>query len=197
MPKQTFFNLSTDKQEKIIDRVSDIFIEKEYNDVSIREITSRAEISIGSFYQYFHDKDDLYIYLISRIEKKIYDKEMKEKEFFLVDRDILPIEDICTQKEIDLNYTWYRAPVEVMMKFYFGKDSKELNSNILDELIDLKNKDKLNDFLNIDFIFHIYSTSMFNIQMYFRDNNITDEKEKLRIKRNYYDKYFLKGILKD
>ncbi len=196
MPKQTFFNLSYEKREKIINTAYDIFIEEDYDDANIRIITNRIGISIGSFYQYFNDKDDLYIYLISSIEKKIYDREIKEKQFFLIDSDMIPIEEICTQKEIDFNRTWYRAPIEVMMKFYFGEYSRELNSHVMDELVYLKNLGKLKDFVDISFAFHIYSTSMFNIQMYFRDNNIINESEKLKIKRNFYSKWFLDGILK-
>ncbi|MCF6460644.1 TetR/AcrR family transcriptional regulator [Clostridium sp. Cult3] len=197
MPKQTFFNLPNSKKEKIIDAAYDIFIEMDYEDVNIRSITKAADISIGSFYQYFYDKDDLYLYLMSNIEKKIYAKEKQKIGYFLMDSDIIPIEEICTQKEIDFNQTWYRAPIEVMMKFYFGEYSKDLNSNIVDELIELQDLGKLKDSVDIDFIFYIYATSMFNILMYFREMNITDEKQKIDIKRKFYTDWFLKGILKE
>ncbi len=196
MPKQTFFNLPSEKKEKIILAAYEIFTKEDYEKVSIRSITSKAEISIGSFYKYFDDKDDLYLYLMSNIEKKIYDKEKEKTGYFLINNDVIPIEEICTPEEIKFNRTWYRVPVEVMMKFYFGKYSKELNSNVLDELIELKNSGKLRDNVDVDFIFHIYTTSMFNILIYFRENNITDENEKLKIKMNFYTELFLKGILK-
>lgn len=196
MPKQTFFNLPSEKKEKIILAAYEIFTKEDYEKVSIRSITSKAEISIGSFYKYFDDKDDLYLYLMSNIEKKIYDKEKEKTGYFLMNNDVIPIEEICTPEEIKFNRTWYRVPVEVMMKFYFGKYSKELNSNVLDELIELKNSGKLRDNVDVDFIFHIYTTSMFNILIYFRENNITDENEKLKIKMNFYTELFLKGILK-
>ena len=197
MPKQTFFNLPSDKRNKIINAAYDIFIENDYEDVKIRMITSRAEISIGSFYKYFQDKDELYIYLMSKIEKKIYSKEMEKDGYFLMDSEIIPIEEICTPKEIAFNRTWYRAPVEVMVKFYFGEYSKELNSHVMEELKELKKSGKLKDFVDVDFVFHIYATSMLNIQMYFRNNNIVDENERLKIKKDFYTKWFLGGILKD
>lgn len=196
MPKKTFFNLCKSKKEKIINTAYDIFIEEDYENINIRNITSRIGISIGSFYQYFSDKDDLYLYLMSNIEKKVYSMELQKRHFLLIDKDAIPIEQICTKKEIAFNRTWYSVPVEVMMKFYFGEYSSELNSHVMEELVNLKNSGKLKDFIDINFIFHIYSTSMFNIQMYFRNNNITDEKEKLKIKRNFYSKWFLDGILK-
>ena len=49
----------------------DLFIEKDYEDVNIRMLTSKAGISIGSFYKYFDNKDDLYLYLMSEIEKDL------------------------------------------------------------------------------------------------------------------------------
>jgi hypothetical protein len=36
---------------------------------------------------------------------------------------------------------------------------------------------------------------MFNILIYFRNNNITDIEEKLRIKKSFYGTILLKGIL--
>ncbi|QQY79268.1 TetR family transcriptional regulator [Keratinibaculum paraultunense] len=196
MPKQRFFNLPDSKKEKIIDTAYDMFIEMDYEDVTIRALAKAFDISIGSFYQYFHDKDDLYLYLMSTIEKKIYAAHEQKYGYFLMDPNVIPIEDICTQKEIEFNRTWYRAPVEVMMKFYFNEYSKDLNSNVMKELIELKNSGKLKDSVDIDFIFHIYATSMFNILMYFRENNITDENQKIDLKTKFYTDWFLRGILK-
>lgn len=195
MPKKTFLNLSKKKREKIINAAYDIFISNEYEDITIRDMASAMDIAIGSFYQYFEDKDDLYIYLISNIEKRVYEKEFKNKHSFFMNTDVIPLEEICNQKEFDFNRTWYRAPVEVMMKFYFGKHSKEINSHVFDELVDLKESNQLKDDINIDFVFHMVSTSMFNIQMYFKDNNITDENLRIKIKREFYTRWFLDVIL--
>jgi AcrR family transcriptional regulator len=197
MPKQTFFNLPDDKKEKIINAAYDIFIAEDYEKVNIRSITSKADISIGSFYKYFYDKDDLYLYLLSNIEKKIYAKEKEKTGYFLMDSEVIPIEEICTQQEIEFNRTWYKVPIEVMMKFYFGEYSRELNSIVMDELIELKNSGKLKDSVDVEFVFHFYVTSMFNILIYFREHNITDEGQKLKIKKNFYTNLFLTGILKD
>jgi AcrR family transcriptional regulator len=75
MPKKTFLNLPDDKKLNIIDKIYDAFIENDYNDVTIREITKRTGISIGSFYQYFDDKDDIYLYLLTEMEKRLFEKE--------------------------------------------------------------------------------------------------------------------------
>lgn len=132
MPKKTFFNLSPDKKQRIIDAVYDLFIEEDYEKVNIRAIAKRAGISIGSFYEYFYDKDELYLYLITSIEKKIYAKEKEQKGKILFIKDHIPLEEVCTEKEIKFNRTWHKVPVEVMRKFYFGKYNKELNKFLLD-----------------------------------------------------------------
>lgn len=114
----------------------------------------------------------------------------------MTDTETIPIEEICTPKEIAFNRTWYNAPIEVKMKFYFGKYSKEMNSIVWDELVELNKSGKLVDGLDLEFIFHLYVTLMFNILMYFKEKNITDEEEIIRIKRKFYTDWFINGIMK-
>ncbi|TCJ01028.1 TetR/AcrR family transcriptional regulator [Cytobacillus praedii] len=197
IPKQTFFNLPDEKKQKIIDATYNIFIYEKYEDVNIRDIAKKAGISIGSFYQYFHDKDDLYLYFFTCIEMKYMDKQKEKTSSILFGKETIPIEEVCTQIEVEFNRTWYKVPMEVMQKFYFGEYSRELHACLMDELMEYKNAGKLKDSVDTQFIFHLYTTSMFNILNYFRDNDITDENERLEIKKKYYQDIFLNGILKD
>ncbi len=64
MPKQTFFNLPEDKRNVILDLAIEEFSENDYKNASISHIVNRAGIAKGSFYQYFENKKDLYLYLI-------------------------------------------------------------------------------------------------------------------------------------
>jgi AcrR family transcriptional regulator len=64
MPKPTFFNLPADKRQAIIEVAIDEFIEQSYAAASISRIVARAGIAKGSFYQYFADKQDLFLYLL-------------------------------------------------------------------------------------------------------------------------------------
>ncbi|MFP4020180.1 MAG: TetR/AcrR family transcriptional regulator [Halanaerobium sp.] len=70
MPKQTFFNLSETKKERIIDAAMKEFAENPYSKTSINRIIEQADISKGSFYQYFNNKKDLYKYLIELVTAK-------------------------------------------------------------------------------------------------------------------------------
>lgn len=74
MIKQTFYNLPDYKRQRVINAVVDEFANAESDKVSINHIVQNAEISRGSFYQYFDDKLDLVEVLIrSFIDKSIDD----------------------------------------------------------------------------------------------------------------------------
>jgi AcrR family transcriptional regulator len=64
LPKQTFFNLPEDKRQAIIDIAIEEFANNDYNSASVSRIVAEAGIAKGSFYQYFDDKKELYLYLI-------------------------------------------------------------------------------------------------------------------------------------
>ena len=64
MPKQTFFNLPEEKRRLIIDLAINEFADHSYKEASISRIVKNAGIAKGSFYQYFDDKKDLYLFLI-------------------------------------------------------------------------------------------------------------------------------------
>ena len=70
MPNDTFFNLPKEKQERIIGAAVCEFARVPFSDASINKIIKDAGISRGSFYQYFADKEDLFLFIISRISKE-------------------------------------------------------------------------------------------------------------------------------
>ena len=81
MPKDTFFNLPEEKRQKIIRVAIDQFAELHYTNVTINGIVKAAQIPKGSFYQYFENKDDLYIYLFTEVADTKLDmfESLKEK----------------------------------------------------------------------------------------------------------------------
>ena len=64
IPTQTFFNLPEAKREALIAIAIDEFAEHDFQNASISRIVAKAGIAKGSIYQYFADKEDLYLYLI-------------------------------------------------------------------------------------------------------------------------------------
>lgn len=67
MPKSTYYNLSDDKKERIFNAG---VLELSYHDLfdaSVNTIVRIANISKGSFYQYFEDKDEFYWYIVTEV----------------------------------------------------------------------------------------------------------------------------------
>lgn len=72
MPRETFFNLPDDKRNLIISAAMQEFSKYNYKTASINQICKKSNIAKGSFYQYFTDKLDLYVYIMTlAIEEKI------------------------------------------------------------------------------------------------------------------------------
>jgi AcrR family transcriptional regulator len=70
MPKQTFLNLPEEKREFIINAAIDEFVEYGLENASTNRIVSNSGISKGSFYQYFEDKLDVFMYLLNLLEQE-------------------------------------------------------------------------------------------------------------------------------
>lgn len=64
MIKKTFYNLPEEKRQRVTEAIVDEFASTEDDKVSINRIVQKANISRGSFYQYFDDKLDLVEVLI-------------------------------------------------------------------------------------------------------------------------------------
>jgi AcrR family transcriptional regulator len=88
VPKPTFLNLSPQKQKRIFDAAVQEFAAKRFDEASINHIIKTAGIPRGSFYQYFDNKEDLYLYMVAEIgrEKMVLFKQMEaldpEADFF-------------------------------------------------------------------------------------------------------------------
>lgn len=70
VPKDTFFNLDGAKQKKIFEAAVDEFSQRRFSEASINQVVKNAKISRGSFYQYFDNKEDLYLYTLKQIGKE-------------------------------------------------------------------------------------------------------------------------------
>jgi AcrR family transcriptional regulator len=70
MPKQTFFNLPDEKRKTIINAAVDEFMEYGLENASTNRIVANSGISKGSFYQYFEDKQDVFMYLLTVLEQE-------------------------------------------------------------------------------------------------------------------------------
>lgn len=64
MPKQTFLNLPAEKRDAFLEIALEEFADNDYNSASVSRIVEKAGIAKGSLYQYFDDKQDLFLYLL-------------------------------------------------------------------------------------------------------------------------------------
>ena len=71
MPTTTYFNLSSQKRQRIEDAVMKEFARVPLIDMSVKNIVNDASIARGSFYQYFETREDLINYMLG----KEFDKE--------------------------------------------------------------------------------------------------------------------------
>ena len=65
MPKETFYRLPDEKRERIMAAAEREFLENSFEAASINRIINEAAIPRGSFYQYFEDKKDIFLYIVS------------------------------------------------------------------------------------------------------------------------------------
>ena len=68
MPTGTFFRLPEEKRSRLMEVAWEEFSNTPYAKVSINRIIQAAQIPRGSFYQYFVDKEDLFLYMVEDMQ---------------------------------------------------------------------------------------------------------------------------------
>lgn len=71
IPKQT---RGIESKEKIISAAIVLFAERGYHNTNAPEIAARAKVATGTFYSYFNNKKEVFIEIIQRIFKNIFEK---------------------------------------------------------------------------------------------------------------------------
>jgi AcrR family transcriptional regulator len=80
MPTRRFLNLKEEKRQAILEAAVHEFSRVPYASASINQIIKEADISRGSFYTYFEDKDDLMRYLLRGLGEQCQEMILKEIE---------------------------------------------------------------------------------------------------------------------
>lgn len=70
MPKPTFHNLPEDKRQRFVEAALDEFAGSSYEAASVSRIVQTVGIAKGSFYQYFENKLDLYLWLLQQAAQR-------------------------------------------------------------------------------------------------------------------------------
>ena len=70
MPTATYQRLPEEKRNRIFQAAVDEFAEHRFSEASINRVVKASGISRGSFYQYFRDKEDLYLMVLEAISRE-------------------------------------------------------------------------------------------------------------------------------
>ena len=76
MPTQRFFKLKEEKRRLILEAAAHEFSRVPDSAASINQIIKEADISRGSFYTYFEDKDDLMGYMLRGLRERFRERVM-------------------------------------------------------------------------------------------------------------------------
>lgn len=148
MPKDTFFKLPQEKQDRILDAALDEFIKYKdnYEKASVKRIAKEADIAIGSIYKYFEDKDDLFFY--------IFDKNRDEGKTLPKHNTFRSFSEMITASQDSENET-NKILMDIVMankgelfKAFIFDDSP--NSQIFREVCSYIEKDKQNNLIKDD-----------------------------------------------
>ncbi len=143
MPKQRFYNLPIEKRERILNSAIKEFSRVPVNQVSINKIIKEANISRGSFYQYFEDKNDLIREIMSGYKNSMIENikshlQKMDISIFDLALEILESTIIFTEEKNNQKLCFYVFDTMHNNEDFFHQivGSKELD-NIVDMLISL------------------------------------------------------------
>lgn len=60
-------------RDAIIHAAENLFRSRSYREVTVADITTAAGVSIGTFYRYFPSREDLFVFLLSRVFGEMYE----------------------------------------------------------------------------------------------------------------------------
>lgn len=97
MPKEAFYRLSKEKQQRILDAAADEFIQykDQYEKSSVKRIAEAADIAIGSIYKYFYNKDDLF-YCVYNANRDLPTQLPTSKTFYDYSRQEMKMQERLT-----------------------------------------------------------------------------------------------------
>ena len=152
MPKQTFFNLPSEKRETLIHAAKKEFSRAAFAEASIANIVKEANIPRGSFYQYFEDKADVYHYLLQEISlyrQRTFVDSLKKYDGDLFQALAQSFEGLIKELENEKESEQFYRNVFINMDYrsgnhFFGSLDMQALSKHYDEIKQYVRKDKLN-----------------------------------------------------
>ena len=193
MPKETFQNLPEGKRQLIEKEAIHEFAVFGYDKASINRIVEQCQIAKGSFYQYFDDKKDLFLYLIKRVsEKKIESmspvlQNPEQYDFFTLIRELFVsgLRFAADNPEITLMGNWllkskshpiYNEVVDIGLQ-----SAQNLYTGLLKHAI---SKNEIRDNIDLGFVSHIISSMNVIVMEYYFQNVKGEEADMRKIEKD-------------
>lgn len=187
MPKKIFLGLAPEKQQEILDRALDVFLEHS-QDIATVELIHAMGMPTGTFYRYFKDKEDLMTAVL------VNDQITFDAKHSFIEE---PLDEEVSDHIRKRNRLFQSMSDEVMQKYYFGENKERLMDQYRHELKRLKYAGLLREDVDIDLVAHMYATSLFNFEIYCRERGYGDDLElKWEMKKYFYYSFFKYGIMK-
>jgi len=195
VPKDTFYNLNDEKKKRILNAAMQEFSAQRFSDASLNQIVKAAGIPWGSFYQYFNDKEDIYIYMLEEISKE-KQKILGNTEVLNPDADVFEIIVQRTKESLELSRV---KPQYVEIGMQMEMDNSEFMKKIrrasIEKYVKMIERDKERGLIKpeTDSELVINMIFTFGLEEYFR-NGLDDDRYLKKL--NDVIKIIKKGIAK-
>jgi len=179
MPKETFINLPDGKRQLIEKEAIHEFAVSGYDKASISRIVERCRIAKGSFYQYFDDKRDLFLYLINRVSEKKLEfmssvlQNQNQYDFFTLNRELFIAGLKFAEKnpELILMANWlFKSRGHPVYNEIIGvglQNAQNVYKKLLRYAI---SRGEVRGNIDLDFVSHMVSSMNFSIVEYYFQN---------------------------
>ncbi|GAB3046901.1 TetR/AcrR family transcriptional regulator [Virgibacillus ainsalahensis] len=143
---ETFKNLDTQKQKRILNAAMKEFAENGYEKASTNQIVKSAGIGKGMLFHYFNNKKDLYHYLIDYainilLHEYIYLIDTKERDF---------IERLKQIAQVKWEYQQENPNVSNFISVVYLNEEEEIPAELHAHLIEFQKKGNAMIYENID-----------------------------------------------
>ena len=136
MPKDMFFHIKEEKRQNFIKAAIEEFTTKSFEQVSVNSIVRKANVSRGSFYNYFDSLESLFNYIFQSIRKERLEYGRKlitdgERDYFIFIKKLFAYDyDLYNEKG---HYSLFRNYIHFIQFIQKASLKKELTLSSLQE----------------------------------------------------------------
>jgi len=113
-----------ERKLEITEAALELFLEKGYENVSVKDITNKVDVAAGLFHYYFHSKEDVFMECM-RLDRKKFIDELNKSDYFPAD-----------MRAIDkINLLLSETLRNILARSQLVKDSWNINSAMLLEQV--------------------------------------------------------------